>query len=273
MPFDTWAYDAQRTSRAVGAEVRFVEVATSTMDLARAGALAGVAPGTAYVAGEQTTGRGRQGRSWLSAASTGLYVTYHLRTSEAARAPLYSLAGALASSDAILTASGLATVLKWPNDVLAGPPGATRKLAGVLAESRPATTSTGAVIDVFLGIGINVRTAALPPEVAALATSIEGAGALPPTREGLLAALSGSLEGWCATLEADPPSLLEGWRQRLATLGQRVRLQTPSGPVEGEAVDVSPSGELVLRLDDGRAEVFAAGDVTTLRGPDTTIPQ
>jgi hypothetical protein len=45
-----------------------------------------------------------------------------------------------------------------------------------------------------------------------------------------------------------------------------VRLQTPTGPVDGDAIDVLPLGELVLRLEGGRVEAFAAGNVTTLRG-------
>ena len=277
MPFDLSRYEsalAARSAGAVGSDVRYVELAESTMDLARAGALEGATPGSAYVAGEQTAGRGRQGRTWLSAASAGLYVTYHLRTSQVASAPLYSLAGALAASDAILEASGLTTVLKWPNDVLVVS-GAPRKISGVLAESRPvlsavegpaAASAAGAALDVFLGIGINVRAAELPPEVAQLATSIEGAGAKPPTLESLLAALSNALEGWRTALEGDPAAFVEAWKGRLVTLGQHVRLQTPSGPVEGDAIDVTPAGELVLRLDGGRIEAHSAGDVTTLRG-------
>ena len=219
------------------------------MDDARAGAAAGGLPGTVYVAGEQSAGRGRQGRTWLSAASAGLYATYHLRTVEAATAPLYSLAGGLAASDAILEAARLPTVLKWPNDVQHLAAEGARKLCGVLAESRPAAGSPA--LDVLLGIGINVRAAPLPPEVAALATSIEAAGAVPPTIEVLLAALSRALDRWTTTLEASPAALVDAWTARLATLGQRVRLQTPTGPIEGDAIDVTHRGELVLRLADG----------------------
>ncbi len=276
MPFDTTAYlaalalssPAHAPPRRIGHTVRYRDSTTSTMDDARAGAAAGGTPGTAYVAGEQAAGRGRQGRPWLSAASVGLYVTYHLRTAQVPTAPLYSLAGGLAASDAILEAARLPTVLKWPNDVQHLGPDGPRKLCGVLAESRPAADGVG--LDVFLGIGINVRAADLPPEVAALATSIEAAGAVPPTSkvptiEVLLAALARALDRWTTALEASPPALIDAWKARLFTLGQRVRLQTPTGPVEGDAIDVSPAGELILRLADGRTDAYSAGDVTTLR--------
>ena len=257
-PFDLAAYQRLRTSRHLGAVVHHRERTDSTMDDARTGADASGASGCgdAYVAGEQTRGRGRQGRTWVSAAAAGLYVTYHLCPRVAEHAPLIGVAGALAVADAVSATSGLDTELKWPNDVLCD----GRKLAGLLAEARH-----GERLDVFLGIGINVRsTAELPREVAEIATSIEGAGAPPPSLEALLAALSVALETRIEQGEEDPPALVAEWRSRLVTIGQRVRLAAPSGVIEGDAVDVTARGELLLRLADGSTVAHAAGDVTTL---------
>ena len=211
--FDIDAYQRMRTSREVGATVHYSERTGSTMDDARAATEPGGAErcGDAYVAGEQSAGRGRQGRTWVSPPGAALYVTYHLCTGDAARAPLLSIAGALAAADAVSETSGLRTELKWPNDVMRG----GRKLAGVLAEARH-----GARIDVFLGIGINIRAApGMPADVAATATSIEAAGAPPPAREVLLAALSAALERLVERAEQDPAALIAEWRARLVTLG------------------------------------------------------
>jgi BirA family biotin operon repressor/biotin-[acetyl-CoA-carboxylase] ligase len=261
VPFDLARYRALLRSTGVGADVRYIERTASTMDDARLGADEGGGCGTAYVGGEQTAGRGRQGRSWVSAASAGLYVTYHLCVPDAEHAPVLGIAGALAASDAIRAASGVATQLKWPNDVLHD----GRKLCGVLAESRVSEVP-GRGLDVFLGIGINIRASgSLPPEVAAIATSIEDGGASPPDTETLLAALSDALDGYARTARTEPGVVVGEWRERLTTLGQRIRLNTPSGVVEGDAVDVTSRGELVLRLGDGTRQSFAAGDVTALR--------
>lgn len=258
MPFDLACYHALRRSSRIGVEVMYVEATTSTMDDARAGAAEGRQCGTAYVAGEQSAGRGRQGRSWVSAASAGLYVTYHLCPAQVQGAPLLGLAAAVAAAEAVQAACGIHVDLKWPNDLQVE----GKKLAGILAEARP----RGAALDVFVGIGINLRPAAgLPPEVAAIATSIEGAGYPAPPREALLAALSTAFDRRAEQAEAEPAALLAEWRARLITLGQRVRLATPSGEVEGEAVDVTSTGELVLALPDGGRRAFAAGDVTTVR--------
>lgn len=258
MPFDLARYHAARRSVTVGAEVVYVEETQSTMDDARAGADAGRPVGTAYVAGEQHAGRGRQGRSWVSAAEAGLYVTFHLRSADPEAAPRFALAGAVAAAEAVREASRLEVDLKWPNDLVVR----GKKLAGVLAESRPRADGT---VDVFLGIGTNLRTATeLPPEVAAIATSIEGAGHPAPRPEALLAALATALDVRARQASEEPEALLDAWRARLITLGQHIRLATPSGEVEGEAVDVTARGELVLAMADGSRRAYAAGDVTTV---------
>ncbi len=255
MPFDFDLYHRHRTSLTVGAHVSYREESLSTMEDARSGAAGGGDPGTAYVAGTQTAGRGRLGRTWLS-APRGLYVTYHLCPREAAAVPLFTVAGALAVADAIRETTRLVTDVKWPNDLLHE----GRKLAGVLAES-----TFGDRIDVFLGIGINVGAQPFPPDIAALATNIEEAsGGAVPSNEELLAALSAALERHFAQLSRSPAIVIEEWRRRLITLGRRVRLTAVDGRTfEGDAVDVSPRGELVLRLGDGALVPFAAGDVTT----------
>ena len=256
--FDIEAYRRALRSTAIGVRVEYRAATGSTMDDAREGARTrgAASHGTAYVAGEQAVGRGRLGRMWVSAPGAGLYVTYHLCPSDAAHAPLIGLAGGVAVCDAVEATAGLAPALKWPNDVqIEG-----RKLAGLLAEAQH-----GARLDVFLGIGVNLRLPPdLPPDVASIATSIEAAGTEPPSRERLLAALSDALDARLRQLAASPQGLLADWQARLATLGQRVRLDAPGGAVEGEAVGVSALGELLLRLDDGTTRACAAGDVTTV---------
>jgi BirA family biotin operon repressor/biotin-[acetyl-CoA-carboxylase] ligase len=253
--FDLELYERFRTARSVGAAVFYRDESVSTMDDARRGANDGNERSSAYVAGVQSAGRGRLGRTWISDTG-GLYVTFHLCPRDASTVPLYSVAGALAVADSIRETSHLAVDVKWPNDVLHE----GRKLAGVLAES-----ALGARIDVFLGIGINIRRTVMPPEVAATATSIEDAGAELPSREELLASLCAALERHTTQLERSPAVLVEEWRTRLTTIGRRIRLAAVGGrQFEGEAVEVSPRGELVVRLDDGSLASFAAGDVTML---------
>ena len=263
MSFDDALYRQHHDRGPIGRVVHYVDATASTMDDARAGAARAGADGCgdAYVAGEQSAGRGRAGRSWVSAAASGLYVTYHLCPLVAERAPLLSIVGALATAEAIAETCDLRVDVKWPNDLLHG----GRKLAGILAEARAAREPGR--LDVLLGIGINLRTASmLPPAVAAIATSVEQAGAMAPATERLLAALSNALARRAPQADVAPERLVADWRARLVTLGTRVRMETPSGPVEGEALDVTAHGELILRLADGTSRALAAGDVHTIDG-------
>ena len=261
MPFDESRYEELHHGGMIGSLVHYRDRTASTMDDARAGAAAlrGEGCGDAYLTDEQTAGRGRFRRPWVDAPGASLLVTYHLCVLDLVYAPLVGLAGALAAADAVTETSGIETELKWPNDVLAG----GRKLAGILAEAQPG----GVEADVFLGIGINIREAAigsLTDAERAVATTIEGEGAALPSVEELLAALSEALERRMAEVDAEPERLLADWRARLAMLGSRVRLSTTDGDIEGVAEDVTAEGQLVLRLDGGGTYSFAAGDVTVL---------
>jgi BirA family biotin operon repressor/biotin-[acetyl-CoA-carboxylase] ligase len=255
MPFDLARYHSLRRSRTVGVEVVHLDETGSTMDDARTGAEAGRPVGTAYVAAAQTAGRGRQGRSWVSEPGAGLWVTFHLRPG--VPAGLVAAAAALAVADALEVAAGLTVDLKWPNDILYG----GRKLCGILAEARPGAAGN----DVMLGIGVNLRTpAGMPPEVLAIATSIEQEGRPAPSREVLLAALSTALERRLEEATAKPHGLLAAWSMRLVTIGRRVRVEAPGEAFEGLATGVDETGALRVRLDDGSERVCVAGDVHLL---------
>jgi BirA family biotin operon repressor/biotin-[acetyl-CoA-carboxylase] ligase len=260
MPFDLERHDRLRSSRELGARVRYVEESATTMDDARHGLDGGDPCGTAYVAGYMTAGRGRAGRTWTYPAGKGLHVTYTLCLSgpAATHAGLLPVAAALATAEAIATTSGLRVEVKWPNDLLAG----GRKLAGILVESRVRDGR----LEAFAGIGVNLfEPEEWPSDLEDSATSIEGAGYDSPDRETLLAALSTSFERQIARLADEADGLVDDWRSRLVTIGQRVRFDAPGGVVEGVAEGVAAAGELLLRLDDGTLETLLAGDVTTVR--------
>lgn len=256
MPFDLDRYAAGLETAAVGRRVEYREQTGSTMDDARAvlEREPGAAPGFACIAGEQLTGRGRLNRHWVSAPGVGLYVTYYLRPSVVANAPLISLAAALAVAEAAEAVCGATPVFKWPNDVMHE----GRKLCGILAEAR----SSSDRLDVFLGIGVNVRpNPNHPPEVASIAVSLEEIAGTAPAIEELAAALSNALEVRVAQVDAEPERVLADWRARLSTLGQRVGINTVTGTLEGIAVDLGERGELVVELDDGTRREIASGDV------------
>src|SRR3970040_518837 len=133
----------------VGRRLIYLTSTPSTQDVARREADEGAVEGTGVIAEEQTAGRGRLGRSWVSPAGKNVYVTVVLRP-DLARLRTPGMAAPLAVSRAVELVTGLAPALKWPNDVLLS----GRKLAGVLIDSE---LSGSEVKYVLIGIGVNVN--------------------------------------------------------------------------------------------------------------------
>jgi BirA family biotin operon repressor/biotin-[acetyl-CoA-carboxylase] ligase len=256
----------KHNGRRLGIPLHVLPTTTSTNDEANRGAKAGASHGTTWVAEEQTAGRGRRGRTWLSPGGDGLLFSVLLRLECApSRLPPLALLAGLAARDAVARAAPAADVrIKWPNDVLIGP----RKLAGVLVEA----ITVGARVDaVIVGIGINVHTRSFPNEIRDRATSIalESARALPTPAlepEGPPLTRARLLADVLATLERDLDDVtahgLAGVRSRLervdALYGRSVR---SDGGEVGEACGIDDDGRLLVRLAGGDLVRWSAGEV------------
>ena len=207
----------------------------STNLRARALALAGAPHGTLVTAGEQSAGRGRQGRTWSAPAGRALLLSVVLRDPP----PLLPLVAAVAVADVC----GAGAQIKWPNDVLID----GRKVAGILVEGRPQERWA------VLGIGLNVAVdvAELPDELRDRATSL---GRDPSELDAVLADLLGALE---SRLGSDPAATLAAWRERDFLEGRPVRWAGGAGTGAG----VDGEGRLVVSLEGGGQTTLDAGEV------------
>ena len=207
----------------------------STNDIAGAMAERADGEGLVVIADRQTAGRGRLGRSWVSPAGAGIYVSVVLRP-PATVAPLLTIAAGVAIADGIASSTGLSTHLKWPNDVQVG----GRKLAGILAE--------GAAAHVVLGIGINVQPASFPPDVSARATSIESELGRPVDRGLVLAECLAALASRYDELRTgNTRFVVDAWRGRAAPmLGRRVEWESAGGRHTGLAENIDDDGALIV---------------------------
>lgn len=217
------------------------------------------------VAEHQTAGRGRLGRTWEAPPGTSLLFSVLLRPGLPVESlHLVTMAVALAASDACEAVAGVRPRLKWPNDlVVVGADGATRKLAGILAES---VVRDGAVAALVVGTGINVNWPRDPAELAAIATALDHHAGSEVDREDLLVAILRGFDSILAALgePGGAAALLMRYRHLSATLGRRVRVELASGALEGVAVDVADDGHLLVELG-GEVVSVAAGDVVHLR--------
>ncbi len=230
----------------------------STNEEARRRAGAGADEGLLVWAREQSRGRGRHGRQWVSPPGN-LYCSLLVRPRVApGQAAQLSFVAALAAADAVEAAlTGVkarpSLRCKWPNDVLID----GRKCAGLLLES--STAANGRLEWVIAGCGINV---ARHPEGADYpATSIMAAGGADDVA-GLLGAYATRFLHWMTlwrTAGFEP--LRAAWLSRAGAAGQSLRVRLGEATVEGRFETIDAGGALVLVLGDGRRQVIAAGEV------------
>ncbi|MDT7543032.1 MAG: BirA family transcriptional regulator [Acidobacteriota bacterium] len=225
-------------------------------------AAAGAREGLCVVAREQTAGRGRRERAWASPKDAGLYFSIVLRPTLALAAwPLIPLACALAARDALIEACALETDIKWPNDLLSR----GRKLCGILVETCETVRGRACVA----GVGVNLRDAAFPVEIAARATSVEAETGRAPDREQLLASLVRCVALRYEELQSHggPQAIVRAWSAASTYAeGKRVRVALGGAEsIEGTTRGLEADGALRIETDDGTTRIVRAGDVTALR--------
>lgn len=206
---------------------------------------------TVVIADTQTGGRGRLDREWVS-PSGGMWFSILLRPDRPPHhAPVYTLAAAVATARIVRDRGGDATI-KWPNDLLLD----GKKLAGILTEMEGEADRISWLV-VGIGLNANVDTESLPGDQPA--TTLRDTIGDIDRREAIQDLL---VEFHDLTQNLD--AIIPAWRELSATLGTRVRVETPGETVVGEAVDIEYPGTLIVETDDGRQEV-TAGDCEHLR--------
>ncbi len=228
---------------------------TKALDQARTGA----GEGLCIVARQQTAGRGRHGRTWISEKGSGLYLSIVLRPKLEVRfLPLITLMTGVAVYDT-LAELGLKPDIKWVNDILVN----EKKICGILAE----TTEAADGIAVVVGIGINLNSSSFPSEIAETATSIETEIGRNVALEDLLARCTRYFEYFYGILNGDGGhrAILDEWRRRSSYFsGRAVRVALKNETITGTTDGLEENGALRIKTADGIRTV-QAGDVETLR--------
>jgi BirA family biotin operon repressor/biotin-[acetyl-CoA-carboxylase] ligase len=232
----------------------------STNDAAKTLARAGAPDMTLVWADEQTAGRGRRGRFWLSPPGN-LYLSLVLRPEcPAPRAAQLGFVAALGLGDALTPLVGPALQLryKWPNDLLAD----GRKLAGILLESE--TRASDRVDFVVMGIGVNIVAA--PGNVEFPATSLTAQGVAGVTPEAVLEGFTRHFADWARRWRDEGfAPVRAAWLMAASGLGEAIRVRLDRGTLFGRFRDLDADGALVLDAAEGSRRI-AAGDVFPVLG-------
>lgn len=241
----------------IGNALIIKEVTDSTnLDIKRA-AENGAAHGLVAVAEQQTAGKGRRGRSWVSPPGENLYFSTLLCPNFASdRASMVTPIMALAVAQAARTI-GLDAGIKWPNDGVIG----GKKMCGILTELFFREDGSFYVI---IGTGINVNQVSFPEEIQDKATSFYKEKGELLDREELLAKVLHFFSDYYERLErwGDLSGLKQEYESLLVNLNAQVEVLDPKGAWKGVAEGIDNMGELLVRRSDGRVEAVYAGEVS-----------
>ena len=222
-------------------------------------ALSGAPHGTVLVAGYQTNGHGRLGRSFHSPENVGVYLTVLLRPNCNPQELMHlTCATAVAMCDATESAAGFRPGIKWTNDLVSG----RKKLGGILTGLglRPDGTVDYAII----GIGINCCQGPqdFPPDISDMAASLAMIAEKEIDRARVAAAMMEALWHMGDTLLTEKDVMLQRYRRDCITLGQDVVLVRGDEKRYGTALDIDEEGALIVRYDNGEIAAVNSGEIS-----------
>jgi len=250
----------------LGSSIYHFESIDSTNNYAKKLALEGAVEGTIVISDEQTGGRGRLGRTWVSLSGTSVYMSMILRpTIEPNEAAKITEITAAAVANAITEVTNLEAGIKWPNDIILD----NKKICGILTEMNAELNNINYVI---VGIGVNVNMDDLPDEISSVATSIKKILGREVSRKDIVINIVKEFE----TLYYDfintgsLKKTVDICKKKSVTLGKTVKIINKRETIIAKAIDITENGELVIKKDDGEIINIISGEVS-VRGIDSYV--
>lgn len=237
------------------------ETITSTNTAALEQAKRGAKEGLCIVAREQTRGRGRHAREWVSEKDSGLFLSVVLRPKiETKYLSLITLMTSVIIYEVLTDLYDLHPDIKWSNDVLIN----EKKISGILAE----TAETEKGLAVVVGVGINLNSKNFPKELSDSATSIEQETGRSPDPERLLNSLTSFFSFFYDIFQGENgiEIIRNEWSKRSSYFdGKEVRVKLENKSINGTTCGLEENGALRIKTEDGAIEIIQAGDVERLR--------
>jgi len=244
----------------IGRKIIYLDSVDSTNSYAKRAAEGPFCEGTAVIAEEQSMGRGRLGRYWVSPKGKGIWMSILLKPEILpSDAPKFTIVAAQAVVNALWHSCGLPVRIKWPNDIIAG----GRKICGILTEMSAAEDEIKYVV-VGIGINANIEAADFGPEVSGVATSVSIEKGKDISRKALAASVLTEFEKLYRNFvqEGSIGFFLEEYKSKSAVLGKEIRIISKKEEITGLAVDITVEGQLVVRLEDGSIREIMSGEVS-----------
>jgi len=236
-----------------GCEIVYFKETDSTNRQARMLAKEGAPHGTLVIADTQSAGRGRRGRGWISPAGEGIFMSLIVRPQvHPSQVAKMSLTLALCVARAIARTAGLDARIKWPNDIVIG----GRKVCGLLLEMDATAKKVESIV---AGVGINVHQTVFDEEIAHTASSLDLLAGKRVSRSEIVRAFLEEFEQAMALADG---AMMDAYRERSATIGQRVQVIGLDSTYTGRAKGITQSGSLLVEDEAGDLKEVLAADVS-----------
>lgn len=244
----------------IGRQVIYYDSIDSTNNQAKRLAEGDFKDGTVVIAEEQTSGRGRCGKDWISPKGKGIWMSIilkpHISPSDAAK---ITILAACAVCEGIEAVCNIETKIKWPNDIIVN----GKKICGILTELGAEMDSVNYLV---VGIGINARAEAadFPEEIKETATSIRLETGQVIPRKQIAAQVLNAFDRLYKNFAVDGSiqNIIEIYKSKSAVLGKEIRVISKSGESMGKACDITEEGHLVICRPDGSKTEVISGEVS-----------
>lgn len=241
----------------IGQQITYYSSIESTNKTAKEGAGTIFQEGAVVVADEQTQGRGRLGRQWVSKKGAGLWMSVVLKSKSTEQQMLsMPLIMAISVSQAIEQTIGEKAMIKWPNDIVCQ----RRKVCGMLAEM----TMINNQKYIICGIGINVNISQIdfPEDIRQTATSLSEVVGMAVEKEQLFINVMECLDvQYKNLLDHQYNSIILEYKKRCITLNREIKVNTSKESYRAMAQDIAADGSLIINRN-GVIQVVYAGDVS-----------
>ena len=245
----------------LGNDIYYFKTIDSTNNYAKKLALDGAVEGTIVISDEQTGGRGRLGRAWVSPSGTSICMSMILRPTiypnEAAKITEITAA---AVANAISKVTKLQAGIKWPNDIIIN----SKKVCGILTEMSAELNNINYVI---VGMGINANIDEFPDDIKSVATSLKKATGIEVSRKKLVINIVKEFEKlyYDFISTGDLNKTVEVCKKRSVILGKTIKVINKNETIIAKAIDINENGELVIKKSDGEIINIISGEVS-IRG-------
>ncbi len=248
-------------TESLGRNIILFDEIDSTNNEAKKIAAAGEAHGTVVIADRQTMGKGRMGRSFVSPAGTGVYMSVIIRPDISVEsAGLITSAAAVAAAESVEKVCGQKIMIKWVNDLYLN----DKKICGILTEASMGLEMK-ALDYAVIGIGINVRSVRgmFDEELSSRASSIEDETGVRPDRNVLCAEILNRLEFWLSSIERR--DFLHEYRRREYLTGKLITANVGNSSIVGSAVGIDNNANLMIELPGGEIKHLNSGEANLCR--------